>query len=307
MQHEKSKYELLREKNILAILDGDTDFGFLEINGENSNIKVSMPYLSGPMLCDMSNKFGLPVTYAWNGGAQSRWAYMDDLLTHCIQNGHESDLLSFLFSKGQFTEKLRGQTPETIDYAYSHIVKAIINQINGILYFSGNELVQTGSVFVIQKIGTTISVAAPSVTAIDRRYITDISERAMKDISDGNYDSAITKSRTLVEEVFCYVIEKKGVEPSESGDMGKLYNQVKQIYNMHQDKDVDKRINGLLSGLEKILSAIAEMRNKASDSHGVGAKRINISDYHARLFVNSAMTMADFVLAVSENASIHSK
>lgn len=307
MQHEKSKYELLREKNILAILDGDTDFGFLEINGENSNIKVSMPYLSGPMLCDMSNKFGLPVTYAWNGGAQSRWAYMDDLLAHCIQNGHESDLLSFLFSKGQFTEKLRGQTPETIDYAYSHIVKAIINQINGILYFSGNELVQTGSVFVIQKIGTTISVAAPSVIAIDRRYITDISERAMKDISDGNYDSAITKSRTLVEEVFCYVIEKKGVEPSESGDMGKLYNQVKQIYNMHQDKDVDKRINGLLSGLEKILSAIAEMRNKASDSHGVGAKRINISDYHARLFVNSAMTMADFVLAVSENASIHSK
>ena len=307
MQHEKSKYELLREKNILAILDGDTDFGFLEINGENSNIKVSMPYLSGPMLCDMSNKFGLPVTYAWNGGAQSRWAYMDDLLAHCIQNGHESDLLSFLFSKGQFTEKLRGQTPETIDYAYSHIVKAIINQINGILYFSGNELVQTGSVFVIQKIGTTISVAAPSVTAIDRRYITDISERAMKDISDGNYDSAITKSRTLVEEVFCYVIEKKGVEPSESGDMGKLCNQVKQIYNMHQDKDVDKRINGLLSGLEKILSAIAEMRNKASDSHGVGAKRINISDYHARLFVNSAMTMADFVLAVSENASIHSK
>ena len=307
MQHEKSKYELLREKNILAILDGDTDFGLLEINGENSNIKVSMPYLSGPMLCDMSNKFGLPVTYAWNGGAQSRWAYMDDLLTHCIQNGHESDLLSFLFSKGQFTEKLRGQTPETIDYAYSHIVKAIINQINGILYFGGNELVQTGSVFVIQKIGTTISVAAPSVTALDRRYITDISERAMKDISDGNYDSAITKSRTLVEEVFCYVIEKKGVEPSESGDMGKLYNQVKQLYNMHQDKDVDKRINGLLSGLEKILSAIAEMRNKASDSHGVGAKRINISDYHARLFVNSAMTMADFVLAVSENASIHSK
>ena len=69
MQHEKSKYELLREKNILAILDGDTDFGFLEINGENSNIKVSMPYLSGPMLCDMSNKFGLPVTYAWDGGA----------------------------------------------------------------------------------------------------------------------------------------------------------------------------------------------------------------------------------------------
>lgn len=38
-------------------------------------------------------------------------------------------------------------------------------------------------------------------------------------------------------------------------------------------------------------------------SHVVGARRINISDYHTRLFVNSAMTMADFVLSVSENVS----
>lgn len=303
MPQEKSKFELLREKSILSILDGDVDFGTLEVNDTDSGIKISMPYLSGPTLCDISNKFGLPVTYGWNGGAQSRWAYLDDLLAHCIQNKRESDLLAFLFSKGQFVDKLRGQTPEVIEYAYAQIVNAVIGQINGALYFGGNELVQVGKVFVIRKLGSTVSVAAPSVKTIDRSYITDLSDRAMKDVIDGNYDSAITKSRTLLEEVFCYVIEKKGEEPSESGDIGKLYNQVKQLYNMHQSKDVDKRINGLLSGLEKILSAIAEMRNKGSDSHGVGAKRINIADHHARLFVNSAMTMADFVLAVSEKTS----
>lgn len=303
MPQEKSKFELLREKSILSILDGDVDFGTLEVNGTDSGIKISMPYLSGPALCDISNKFGLPVTYGWNGGAQSRWAYLDDLLAHCIQNKRESDLLAFLFSKGQFVDKLRGQTPEVIEYAYAQIVNAVIGQINGALYFGGNELVQVGKVFVIRKLGSTVSVVAPSVKTIDRSYITDLSDRAMKDVIDGNYDSAITKSRTLLEEVFCYVIEKKGEEPSESGDIGKLYNQVKQLYNMHQSKDMDKRINGLLSGLEKILSAIAEMRNKGSDSHGVGAKRINIADHHARLFVNSAMTMADFVLAVSEKAS----
>ena len=303
MSQEKSKFELLREKNILSILDGDVDFGTLEINGTDSGIKISMPYLSGPTLCDISNKFGLPVTYGWNGGAQSRWAYLDDLLAHCIQNKRESDLLAYLFSKGQFVDKLRGQTPEVIEYAYSQIVNAVINQINGTLYFGGNELVQIGKVFVVRKLGSTVSVSVPSVNTINRSYITDLSDRAMKDVMDGNYDSAITKSRTLLEEVFCYVIEKKGNEPSESGDIGKLYNQVKQLYNMHQSKDIDKRINGLLSGLEKILSAIAEMRNKGSDSHGVGAKRINIADHHARLFVNSAMTMADFILAVSEKAS----
>ncbi len=284
-------------------MDGDVDFGMLEINGTDSGIKISMPYLSGPTLCEISNKFGLPVTYGWNGGAQSRWAYLDDLLAHCIQNKRESDLLAFLFSKGQFVDKLRGQTPEVIEYAYAQIVNAVIDQINGALYFGGNELVQLGKEFVIRKLGSTISVAAPSVKTIDRSYITDLSDRALKDVIDGNYDSAVTKARTLLEEVFCYVIEKKGEAPSESGDIGKLYNQVKQLYNMHQSKDMDKRINGLLSGLEKILSAIAEMRNKGSDSHGVGAKRINIADHHARLFVNSAMTMADFVLAVSEKAS----
>lgn len=143
-----------------------------------------------------------------------------------------------------------------------------------------------------------VSVYMPLVKNIDREYIKTLSDRAMSDVNDGNFDSAITKSRTLLEEVFCYVIEKKGETPSESGDIGKLYNQVKQLNNMHQDKDIDKRINGLLSGLEKILSAIAEMRNKGSDSHGIGAKRINISEHTARLFVNSAMTMADFILAV---------
>jgi hypothetical protein len=71
---------------------------------------------------------------------------------------------------------------------------------------------------------------------------------------------------------------------------------------MHNDANIDKRINTLLSGLNSIVSAIAEMRNKDSDSHGVGDKRISISDYHARLFVNSATTMADFILSVAINS-----
>ena len=297
-----NKFELLREKGILSILDGDVDFGTLVFNDVDTDIKISMPYLSGPALCEISNKFGLPITYGWNGGAQSRWVYLDNLFAHCIRNNRESDLLSFLFSKGQFVHKLKGQTPDAIEYAHTKIVDTVIKQINGSLYFGGNELVQIGTTFVVREIGSTVTVATPSVTTIDRAYIKDISERAMKDVLDENYDSAITKSRTLLEEVFCYVIERKGGDPSESGDIGKLYNQVKELYNMHQCKDMDKRINGLLSGLEKILSAIAEMRNKGSDSHGVGAKRITIADHHARLFVNSAMTMADFVLAVSEKA-----
>lgn len=300
MANAVSNYELLRAKPILTILDGDTKFGEIQIS-PTKTINNALPYLSGPMLCEISTKFGLPVNYSRNGGAQSRWVYLDDLFVHCIRNNRASDLLNFLFSKEQFIHVFRGCTADQIDSAYQTIISTAIGRINGELYFGGHELIQMGNRFVVQKIGATVTVEAPSVKTIDRDYIVSLSGRAMKDVSEGNYDSAITKCRTLLEEVFFYVIEKKNETPSTSGDIGKLYGQVKTLYHMHQDKNLDKRINGLLSGLEKILSAISDMRNKGSDAHGAGSSRIKIDEHHARLFVNSAMTMADFVLSVSEN------
>ncbi len=301
MAQQSSMFNLLKTRSILDILVGDVDFGEIEMTDTGEKAKISMPYLSGPVLCDISNRFGMSVTYG--KGAQSRWAYLYDLLAYCIENHRESDLLEFLFSKEQFVVKLRGHSSEAIEFAYTKIIEAVISQINGVLYFGGNELVMVGGKFIIKEIGVPVKVDAPAIKTIDRAYIVEFSERAMLDVIDGNYDSAITKSRTLLEEVFFYVIEKKDETPSTSGDIGRLYSQVKQLYNMHQDKDIDKRINGLLSGLEKILSAVAEMRNKGSDSHGIGARRINIAEHHARLFVNSAMTMADFVLSVGDRSA----
>ena len=144
-----------------------------------------------------------------------------------------------------------------------------------------------------------VAVDIPTIINVDRSYIRDIATRAVIDIENSNFDSSITKSRTLLEETFCYVIELKGEVPATSGRIGDLYTQVKQLYNMHQSKDIDNRINSLLKGLEKIVSAIAEMRNNSSDAHGVGQKRYNIEAHHARLVVNSAETMSEFILAVA--------
>lgn len=295
----KSNFELLRTKPILAILDGDAESGKIQVS-KTKFIRNALPYLSGPMLCEISTKFGLPVTYSWSGGSKSRWEYMDDLLKYCINNNRVSDLLSFLLSKEQFADVLRGCTPSEIDTTYPKIVEYVIDRINSELYFSGYELVRIGNRFAVQRKGATVTVEAPAVKIVDRAYIADLSGRAMKDVTEGNYDSAITKCRTLLEEVFFYVIEKKNETPSTKGNIGKLYGQVKTLYHMHQQKELDDRINGLLSGLEKILSAISDMRNKGSDAHGAGSNRITIEEHHARLFVNSAMTMAEFILSVSE-------
>jgi len=288
------KYSLLKSKEVLSILDGDKDFG--EYNG----VKVSLPYLSGPMLCDLSTAFGLPVEYGWSGGSLSRWVYLDNLLAYCIERDKVQQLLAYLFAKDKFAEKMRGLTPSKIDNTYQHIIKTVVEQINGQLYFGGHELVIVNKTFIVKPIDAKVTIEAPKIKIIDRDYIKTLAERAKDDIDNSNYDSAVTKCRTLVEEVFCYVIELKGQTPSESGDITSLYKQVKGLYNMHQSKEADKRINVLLSGLEKILTAIAEMRNKDSDAHGVGSKRLNIEEHHARLLLNSAIAMSDFILAVAE-------
>ena len=125
--------------------------------------------------------------------------------------------------------------------------------------------------------GNGISLSSvPAIRKVDDAYIREISDRAQKDIENADYDSALTKARTLLEEVFCHVIEKQGEKPGKTGEIRNLYNQVKNLYSMHQDSETDRRINGLLSGLEKILTAITEMRNGSSDAHGVGSRRINI-------------------------------
>lgn len=295
-------FNLLRSKEIIAILDGDTKYGDYEFE-DCTTVKIAMPYLSGSDLCDLSTLFGLPVTYSWNGGALSRWQYLDNLLEYCIKNNKCSSLLAYMFSLTQFSKVLNGHGATEIKEAHQTIVSNIIEQINGLLFFGGNELIIIGQNFVIQPIGNKIEIVAPTIKTIDREYIKSISSRAMRDIEQNDFDSAITKSRTLLEETFCYVIEKKNETPSDSGDISKLFKQVKTLYNMHTDTNTDRRINTLLSGLNSIVSAVAEMRNKDSDAHGVGAARIPIKEHHARLFVNSSMAMADFILSVQQNNS----
>lgn len=43
-------FELLKNKRILEILDGDTSFGEIETNSNKGNIKIAMPYLCGSRL-----------------------------------------------------------------------------------------------------------------------------------------------------------------------------------------------------------------------------------------------------------------
>ena len=153
---------------------------------------------------------------------------------------------------------------------------------------------------IIDKEKSDYQLETPTVSRITNEYVIDIATRANRDIDKGEYDSAITKARTLIEEVFMHSLEIKGVEPDRSGDINKLFRQVKKNYNMHTDGTVDDRIKKLIGGLNSVVSAVAELRTIESDAHGAGRKRMGIDSHHARLFVNSSIVLCEFILSVTE-------
>lgn len=276
------EWNSFNNRQIIDILIGDTNV---------------LPYWSGSKLSGLCTTFGAKTTFGVKFGP-SRWNIMQTLLAHCTREYRMSDFLNYFFDEERIKE-VEGSTSEEVQ---EQIQKGI-SEMNKILSISKNELIRVGERYILHKIGTEIKLETPILNVIDSKYIEGLTRRALLDIANGDFDSALTKSRTLLEEVFCYVIELKHVVPSDKGNIGTLYSQVKNLYNMHQNKETDKRINSLLSGLEKIITAITNMRNDSSDSHGVGTRRISIKDYHARLFVNSSTSMAEFVLSVAKNNS----
>ncbi len=184
---------------------------------------------------------------------------------------------------------------------YKTVVNAAIDRINSILYLGRTELQCVNGNFYVTEIGKTVSVSSTNIKLINVPYVRSLRERCEEDFLASNYDSVITKSRTLMEEVLIYVLEENKVVPSDKGDLNVLYNQVKTLYGMQQLPKYDKRINSMLGGLEKIVSAVCEMRNNDSDAHGAGSRRINIRDYEARLTMNSAITFCEYYLDIDKH------
>ncbi|MBD8958248.1 MAG: abortive phage infection protein [Holdemanella biformis] len=284
-------YELLRSKDIISILDGDVTIE------EKENYTVKMPYLSGPKLVEICNIFGLSRKY----GSESRWVYLDELLEYVIANNRCDELLRYLFDRDKFRDLLKLKTPEDISNAYEYTLQGVINRINVALYLERHELQCIQGHYYIVEVGKNPVIEATNIKFINLSYVQGLRERCTEDFISGNYDSVITKSRTVIEEVLIFILESNKIPVESKGDLNRIYNQVKGLYNMRQDKGYDGRVNSLLSGLEKIVQSVGEMRNINSDSHGVGRNRIAIKESEARLVMNSAVTFSEYILDIYKN------
>lgn len=129
---------------------------------------------------------------------------------------------------------------------------------------------------------------------------TDVSSAvatAEKRIELGDYDGALTKARSIIEYVCKNALRDDPDGATRNDTLSACFSRFRKKFNMDTGKDVDKPICELVSGLIKTVEALGHLRNIAGDAHG-GARKYNLKEHHARLAVNAATTVANFLMEV---------
>jgi hypothetical protein len=142
---------------------------------------------------------------------------------------------------------------------------------------------------------TATIVHAPSLVQLSEESIQEHVEKARQKIASGDSAGAITSAYTLVEGFLKQILRKCGASSSESeGDIRMLYKNI--CAPLHLDpkgESLENYLKAILEGLQRQIGGLFEVANKASDRH---ARRYNPAPHHARLAVNAAFTLCEFLL-----------
>jgi len=128
---------------------------------------------------------------------------------------------------------------------------------------------------------------------VSEQYVTEQLKECSDKILRRDFDGAITSGRSLLEGVFkdIYkrVLDEKMVE---SGDLLQKFKIVKNLICLSEEQSVDAQFKSLCRGLMQSMSALDQLSNLTGDRH---VPSIKPEEYHARFYVNSVKTIADFI------------
>ena len=174
--------------------------------------------------------------------------------------------------------------------------------LNEYLAFDGYELVRRGrdwTVVVASKSSVSIEALVKATDPLTHEFIHEQLDKCERKLGEGDHDGAITNARALLEAVLREVESRvTGSTTDTKGDLAKHYKAVQKLLHLEPDrKDIDGSLRQMLSGLVSIVHGVSAARNSMSDAH---ARTYRPSAHHARLVVNAAQTLADFLLASYE-------
>lgn len=251
------------------------------------------PYRRGTDLVDLFNEFGFRDVY--EAGFPSRAVFAKEKLAALSGKPAMADLLRAI-SDPRLWFNMSPQSEASTTPTPSH--DECIGKLNELLAFDKVQLVREGLGYKPRSLDGTLiqpesipeDLPAASAASID----TQIQKCRVK-IEAGDYDGAITNARALLEHLLLAIEVELSTEtpPAFDGDLGRLFNRVRSLLNLDPSrKDISDALRQVITGLASIIQGLATMRNKMSDSHGTTYKPAR---HHAKLAVNCAMTLADFL------------
>lgn len=244
------------------------------------------PYRSGPKLVEFFNNLGFREVYGQ--GFPSRGAFAQDKIGELNGNPKLKDAIREMLDPRLWTDLVKD----------GHTVEKAASELKELFRYDGFEVVRDGNFYKTRELqGSVIEVENrfEKSEEISELLIEEQIQKCRAKVESGDYSGAITNARSLIEAV-CLKIEKE-LDPSNAkendGDITKLFNRVRRLLNLDPSRqDISDSLKQVLSGLSNIINGLAAMRNRMSDAHGVAYKP---SRHHAKLAVNSAKTLADFL------------
>ena len=78
--------------------------------------------------------------------------------------------------------------------------------------------------------------------------------------------------------------------------MPKLYSEVSRLMSLAPSQHTEEVFKRILGGCQTVVENLGGLRNKISDAHGGGRRRVKPSERHAALAVNLSGSMAMFLI-----------
>lgn len=154
--------------------------------------------------------------------------------------------------------------------------------------------VETEPYFAVRGIRSTV-VPAPSLVNLSEESVAENLAKARKKIEAGDAAGAIANAYTLVEEFLKQLLRKTGTTFNENeGDIRALYKLAAGPLHLDpKGKSLENYLKTILEGFQRQIGGLFELANKASDRH---ARKYNPATRHAKLAVNAAFSLCEFLL-----------
>jgi hypothetical protein len=233
-------------------------------------------YRTGPELISLFNEFGFGDRYE---GFPARWRYVQERLSKLNGKSELRRLIETVFSPELFIGRVE-------------ILNAYAKKFNAYLAFSDLELrIENKRAIVLSKAGMVVDVG--TIDILSDEFVLDQLRKIDEKLEKGDYDGAISSSRSLVEGVLNAIyLSCKEQDLPKSGDLKQDYKAVRTLLGLAADGK-DEPVKQLLNSLTSLIDGIDTLSNRMGDRHRRTYKPLR---RHAKLVVNCTKTLVDFLV-----------